>query len=521
MRCPSWQTLLVTALVLCGRSMSALADKGGDGKIDKTDSCYFVVVDRFFNGDTANDDQHFGEFDPGRPGFYHGGDWKRLQSKLDYIKGMGFTCLYITPPVDNWKGSYVPSDRSEPFTSYHGYHAFDFTKANANYGTWDDLKALVAAAHGKDIDVMIDQVYNHMSPTEVISNLNDYPDFNQSDFHNCSTGCTVETVNIFNLADLDTGKEIVRERLASEHTGYYTAVDADGIRLDTVKHIAASEWGDLASRIRGKIPGQDKEFLLGEVFETNGSDEHIATATGQYTKAPANLDSVFNFLLYRAIRDFQRNDTGKLGSVRHWQLTQNKFKDPYSLGNFVDNHDVPRFLCQHDNNWDQLKQALYVATFWPGFPVIYYGTEQGANGCEDPKNREDMWSLGGPPFNPSSDLYTHIRRLNAVRNSENIPGLTFTNGKAGQAIRNGTDFKERWVNNCIYAFERRTSDNANIALVMLNGCDTWQDVTNLKTDIGPGWKQETTYGFKWINPAADGTVAHYRVAPFETLVFEN
>jgi glycosidase len=163
---------------------AALAEMGGDGKIDKTDSCYFVVVDRFFDGDDANnkkndvkDDSVPPErrpaYDRDRRGFYHGGDWKGLKDKLDYIKGMGFTCLYITPVVENWKGNYMPPDRRERFTSYHGYHAYDFTQSNPNFGEWVDLKALVATAHAKNMDVMIDQVYNHMSPVQVIGNFDD------------------------------------------------------------------------------------------------------------------------------------------------------------------------------------------------------------------------------------------------------------------------------------------------------------------------------------------------------------
>lgn len=107
------------------------------------------------------------------------------------------------------------------------------------------------------------------------------------------------------------------------------------------------------------------------------------------------------------------------------------------------------FLCDHANSYDKRRQALYVVFTWPGFPIVYYGTEQGANGCQDPANREDMWKLGSVPFNDNSDLYTHIKRLNAVRNSRNIANLTFTNGRAGQAIRNGTTFEERWVSNCL------------------------------------------------------------------------
>lgn len=132
-----------------------------------------------------------------------------------------------------------------------------------------------------------------------------------------------------------------------------------------------------------------------------------------------------------------------------------------------------------------------------------------------------MWKLGSVPFNEDSDFYTHIKRLNAVRNSGNIANLTFTNGRAGQAIRNGTTFEERWVSNCLYAFVRKTAGNAQVALVMLNACPMWQEMTDLRTDVGSGWKQETTYGVKWINPDATGLVSSYWLAPYETLVFEN
>lgn len=140
------------------------------------------------------------------------------------------------------------------------------------------------------------------------------------------------------------------------------------MRLDTVRNIAPNEWGDVISLMHSKIAGADRMFTLGEAFDTDGTDESIATTIGQYTKPPANLTAVLNFLLYRTIRDFQDIDAGKLGSVRRWQLTQDKFRDPFSLGNFIDNHDVRRFLCDHANNYDKLRQALYVLFTWPGFP---------------------------------------------------------------------------------------------------------------------------------------------------------
>lgn len=517
--------LLAGTLLLC--TSPGLAEMGGDGRIDKTDSCYFVMTDRFFNGDPSNDDQGFGEFNPGDPRAYHGGDWNGLREKLPYIAGMRFTCLYITPVVDNSKAA------DDGFRSYHGYHAFDFAKPNRNFGTFDDLRGLVDAAHGLNMEVMIDQVYNHMSPTKTI-NCNSYPAFRCNEFHNCGRpgeACPISgtcpkcdddtTRDLAGLADLRTDLASVREKLATQQTGNYNFINADGMRLDTVKHLEPNDWGSLTALIREKIPGDAREFMLGEVFKLDGTDEEIASQIGRFTKPPANISSVLNFLLYKAIGEFQDNDAGRLGSVRHSQLALGHFADPFSLGNFVDNHDVNRFLCEK-NNFDKLKQALYVAFTWPGFPVMYYGTEQGARGCKDPENREDMASLG---FDEDSDLYIHVARLNTVRNSrENLvrngQQLTFTNGNAGRAIRNGT-LQERFVNRCLYAFERKTPNNAEVALVVLNACGSSQEITNLQTDIGTGQKRETTYGTMFISPDAQGRVARMEVKPFETGIFEN
>lgn len=514
---PAAAVLFVVGLAFA--PSSSWAEGGGDGQVDGTDACYFVIVDRFFNGDPRNDDQGFGEFNPSRAGFYHGGDWAGLSRQLPYIAGMGFTCLYISPVVDNWKGSYVPQDRTEPFTSYHGYHAYDLTRPNLNFGTWAELRGLVDAAHGLGLDVMVDQVFNHLSPKEVLP-LWAYPGFGPEDFHACVSGCDVETGALANLADLATGKVSVRQRLAEGHAGYFNAIGADAIRLDTVKHIAASEWGDLTARLRALIPGERRDRMFGEVFVLDGSDEELATAIGRYTFPPANLDGVLNFLFYRAVRDLRATGAGRLGSVRHWQLAAGKFADPYALGNFIDNHDVPRFLCEHDNSWDQLKQALDLAYTWPGLPFVYYGTEQGSRGCRDPENREDMWTLGARPFDTSGDLYVHLRRLNAVRSSANIPGLTFTDGGAGAALRRGRVFDERWVDGCLYGFERSTVDGAARALVLLNACGGSREMAGLQTGLAPGTHREVTYGTRWLEVGAGGRVASIWLAPYETLIFE-
>ena len=83
---------------------------------------------------------------------YCGGTWKGIQNHLDYIEGMGFDAIWISPVVDNWANG------------YHGYWAKDWTKTNYHFGSDDDLKSLVNAAHSKGMYVMVDVVANHVAP---------------------------------------------------------------------------------------------------------------------------------------------------------------------------------------------------------------------------------------------------------------------------------------------------------------------------------------------------------------------
>jgi glycosidase len=125
---------------------------------------YFVLPDRFENGDTANDRGGIKGgafdhgFDPKHKGFYHGGDLKGLTARLDYIQGMGVTAIWFAPIFKNKPVQGKPGEES---AGYHGYWVTDFTSVDPHFGTNDEFKAFVAAAHARGMKVYMDIITNH------------------------------------------------------------------------------------------------------------------------------------------------------------------------------------------------------------------------------------------------------------------------------------------------------------------------------------------------------------------------
>jgi len=133
-------------------------------RLPEDEVIYFLLPDRFENGDTKNDtggikgDRLKTGYDPTHKGFFHGGDIKGLIQRLDYIKGLGATAIWLAPIFKNKPVQGKPGDES---AGYHGYWVTDFTTVDPHFGTEADFKALVEAAHARGMKVYMDIIANH------------------------------------------------------------------------------------------------------------------------------------------------------------------------------------------------------------------------------------------------------------------------------------------------------------------------------------------------------------------------
>ena len=369
----------------------------------KQRSVYQVLTDRF-----ARSDGQAGAC--GNLSGYCGGNYQGMIQQLDYIKGMGFDAIWISPIVKNMAGG------------YHGYWATNWEDVNENFGTADDLKALVSAAHEKDIWVMVDVVANHVAPIgDDFSQI--YPLNKSEHYHsdcdiNWDDRNSVENCRLAGLPDLNQDNDYVRGYLKDWVKNIVTEYDFDGIRIDTIPEVPADFWSEY-----GESAGV---FQMGECF--NGDPAYV----GPYQD---HLTALFNYPMYYTISDVFGSSKSMYNIRDRYNQEESHFRDIDALGVFVDNHDNARFLHNHNGNKSGLRSAVTFALTSRGIPFTYYGSEQYYAGGNDPNNRESLWQ----DMNTSSDLYQMIAKIHAQRKASEIWNQ---------------EFVERYVEDNFYAFSR-------------------------------------------------------------------
>ncbi|KAH7308654.1 alpha-amylase [Stachybotrys elegans] len=396
--------------LLTGLVQLAAAALAADTESWKSRNIYFALTDRIARGADDN-----GGGACGNLGNYCGGTWRGLESKLDYIRGMGFDAIWITPVVANHANG------------YHGYHAQDLYEVNGNHGTREDLKSLVNAAHQRGMYIMVDVVANHMGPGPISSNrpepLNQGSAYHSDCTIDYNNQGSIENCRIAGLPDINTQDPAIRTLLQDWIRWLVNEYQFDGIRIDTVKHVERDFWPDFA--------WASGVYSIGEVWD--GNPDYLA----QYRNTMAGF---LNYPIYYPLGRFFRREATPHELVNIHNRMSELFPDPTTMGTFIDNHDNRRWL---NNNGDRslLKNALAYVILARGIPIVYYGTEQGYAGGDDPQNREDLWRSG---FNTQSDLYQAIARLSAVR--------------AGAGGLGANDHVHLHVANDAYAFGRAGGD---------------------------------------------------------------
>jgi alpha-amylase len=297
------------------------------------------------------------------------------------------------------------------------------------------------------------------------------------------------------LKDLNTTRQDVRNALIKVFQYWISAINIDGFRVDTIKHVEHEFWQVFTPAMReyAKSIGKENFFIFGEAFD--GNDDLL----GSFTKN-MEMDSVFyfsqKFQVFDGIfkhgaptRNFEQlfnlrwnkqadgsplpdGEKPRYGTVSGVKDADGKILSPQQvLVNFIDNHDLPRFLYEKDDE-DALRNAHTLLLTMDGIPCIYYGTEQNFFGGNDPANREPLWESG---YDRENATFKHIAALNKLRR-DHAPLR-----RGDLTVVWSTDHTGDEEDAGILAFERKYKNDT--VLVVINTSKTQDSSTSFDGDV--------------------------------------
>ncbi|HVE60070.1 MAG TPA: alpha-amylase family glycosyl hydrolase [Pyrinomonadaceae bacterium] len=466
-------------LLVCFVSVFSVSVRAADFK---RETIYQIITDRFYNGNSANDNpaQSSGLYDATQANWrlYWGGDLQGIQAKMTYLKDMGVTAIWISPPVDNLNLS-IPFG-GQPTAPYHGYQGRDFKRIEEHEGdaanAWTAFDNMVASAHTNGIKVIVDFAPNHTNQDNdgefgafynngtfvgnYTSDTNGYFHHN-GNIANWDDRYQVQYYSLFNLADLNQEHATVDQYL-KDSAILLQSHGVDGFRFDAVKH---ATWGWQYS-LANSISTNNDAFMFGEWYQTSTSDPLYRDS---YKFANKSGISLLDFPLNQAIRNVfaSGNNFSEIDNVITAENSNFSWKE--DLITFIDNHDMKRFLSVNNNN-NRLHEAIAFIQTIRGIPCIYYGTEQylhnDTSGGDDPYNRPAM-----PGFSTSTTAYGLIKKLSDLRKSNPALGYGST--------------QQRWMNSDVYIYERKFYNN--VVLVAINKSTTsTYNISGLNTALPAG-----------------------------------
>ncbi len=462
-----------------------------------TQIMYQVFVDRFNNGDTGNDRRiNSPEVLPRVD--YYGGDLKGITARINegFFSELGISTIWLSPisrnPDDAWGQI---SDPKTKFSAYHGYWPVYVTKIDDRMGTGQELETLLGAAHGQEMNVILDYVANHMhisSPTLkehpdwVTSNItpDGRPNFELWDEFRLTTWFDVH------IPKFDFSRPDVCDALSDSALFWLDSFDIDGFRHDATKHIDEQFWRTLTRKIVTRHPGK----TVYQIGETYGSPALI----DQYVKR-GMLDGQFDFNLYDSFIGATVYPNGSFTGVMDQLMKSiDRYGSHHLMSNISGNHDRARFISlvggaldpgedlklagwKRDVGVGDVSSYQYLAMLHafnmtlPGIPCIYYGDEYGMPGANDPDNRRMMKFSNYS--SRENELRERVKRLIWLRNNN-------------MALLYGDTFQLCSTDD-VMAYLRLYMGNA--VIVCLNKSNDLFDITSLELPFGLSWDSMKPY----------------------------
>ncbi|MFI3253330.1 MAG: alpha amylase N-terminal ig-like domain-containing protein [Eubacteriales bacterium] len=343
------------------------------------------------------------------------GNFRGLTKKMDYIKEMGYTAIYMTPVFQG--------------TDWHLYDTIDYFKISPTLGTEAEFREMIEKAHSLGIRVILDGVFNHCGfqhpfwqdvmkngekskyyscfcPKDKSKPLFEGTFSNEEEyFKKSARDYNFQTFSFsLHMPKLNYTSPIVRDMVLSVGEYWIKEYDIDGWRLDVSNEVPHEFWREFRKKVKAV---KEDAYILGE----NWDDSYPWLMGDQF-------DGVMNYGTMNAIRRFLHPNENHFNAL-DFKYAINELSIRYpknvneSIFNFVSSHDVDRVNTSLDNNIDLVKLAYVLLLTYSGAPCIYYGDEIGISGTE----RENRVPMIFDPSRQNLDLLQHVKKLVALRKS--------------------------------------------------------------------------------------------------------
>lgn len=407
------------------------------------DVIYFLMPDRFSDGDVSNNDpaKSKGLYDRSKGRSYHGGDLQGIINKLTYLKSLGVTAIWTTPIYDNNdKLDYKEVYNGEPSTGYHGYGATDMYAVDEHLGDLAKLKEFVQTAQKMGFKVIQDQVANHTgpyhrwaddppTPTWWNGTVQNHPNNNWQKWTAMNPRATYQTqsrnidgwfINIlpdFNQSDPEVEKYLIQNSL-----WWVEVAGFDAIRMDTLPHVPRNFWQKWGGAIHKEYP---KVNILGELYDGDPAlVAYFQAGRKGHDGIDTQIDTLYDYALFYPIRNaFAKGESirGVSQMLAHDWL----YPNPNVLTTFIGLHDMERFMNEKGATIEGLKLAQTFLMTTRGTPLLYYGDEIAMPGGGDPDNRRDFpGGFAGDSRNAfdasgrtkgENEVWNHLAKLGQLR----------------------------------------------------------------------------------------------------------
>ena len=407
-----------------------------------SDAVYFVLTDRFVNGDPSNDQR---EQDGAHPTFdlplppcdgqagnigYLGGDFRGLLDNAAYIHDLGFTAVWLTPIVDNPDQAFTGGDAitctgfltDRGKTGYHGYWGVNFHRLDEHLPSAGlDFAGLTAGLRAHGLKTVLDIVGNHGSPAwtmpvaqpqfgqlfdaegRLVADHQNLPPDKLDPAHNPLHAFYNTKPDLAQLSDLNADNPAVMDYLVDAYL-HWIGQGVDALRIDTIRHQPLAFWKTFSDRIRARHPGM---YMFGEAFD------YEAANIAPFTLPENGGISVLDFPMRQAMEEvFGHARAGFERLAPALYLEDGPYANVYDLATFYDNHDMRR-LDADDAGFIDAHNWLFTVR---GIPVVYYGSETGfMRGRAEHGGNRAYFGQQRIDAAPDSPIHRDLQRIATLR----------------------------------------------------------------------------------------------------------